>query len=162
MGANAATASFEIQRGKYDTFQNVQCQTSQSCAKHHCKIYSAECVDNKCERCRCKEDGENTFVMSGSNTGNCTKDEDIIPESGCYRFQNGKFLLYLDNENCHENICSHQFSVPNFSGNKNCSIKWADSEILDSSDATWQNISHDKQLFSIERKLNDTKVLLVN
>ena len=71
-------------------------------------------------------------------------------------------MLYLDNETCHENPCFHQFSVPNFSGNRNCSVKWADSEILDSSDERWQNISHDKQLFSIQRKLNQTKILMVS
>ena len=76
------TASFEIERGKHDTFQNLLCQTSQLCTSDQCQSYKAECVDNKCERCRCGKDGRDTFVTSGSNTGNCTKDENIIPESG--------------------------------------------------------------------------------
>ena len=78
----AVTASFEIQRGKHDTFQNLLCQTSQLCTSDQCQSYRAECVDNKCGRCRCGKDGRDTFVASGSNTGNCTKDENIIPESG--------------------------------------------------------------------------------
>ena len=84
--ANAATTSFEIQRRKYDTFQNVQCQTSQLCTKDQCQSYGAECVDNKCERCECNKDGRNTFVMSGSNTGSCTTDENIIPRTGMKRY----------------------------------------------------------------------------
>ena len=71
-------------------------------------------------------------------------------------------MLYLDNETCHENPCSHQFSAPNFSGNRNCSIYWKEFEILHSSDAAWQNISYDKQLFFIQRKLNHTKILKVD
>jgi hypothetical protein len=40
-------------------------------------------VDDKCVRCRCNGNGRNTFLTSsGSNTGNCTKDENIIRESG--------------------------------------------------------------------------------
>ncbi len=76
------TASFEIERGKYDTFRNLQCQTPQPCTSDQCASYRAQCVDNKCERCRCNEYRRNTFVASGSNTGNCTEDENIIPESG--------------------------------------------------------------------------------
>ena len=77
------TASFEIERGRYDTFRNLHCQlTSQPCTSDQCQSYKAECVDNKCERCRCNKDGRNTFVTSGSNAGNCTTDENVIPESG--------------------------------------------------------------------------------
>ena len=83
LGGYEVTASFEIERGKYDTFRNVNCQlTSQPCTSDQCQSYSAECVDNKCERCRCNKDGRKTFVTSGSNTGNCTTDENVIPESG--------------------------------------------------------------------------------
>ena len=75
-------ASFEIERGKYDSFRNEQCQTSQPCTSDQCHSYKAECADTKCKRCQCSKDGRNTFVTSDLNTGNCTKDENIIPESG--------------------------------------------------------------------------------
>ena len=80
--ANAAATSFEIERGKHDTFRNLNCNASQPCNGNQCESYRAECVDNKCERCRCSKDGRNTFLASGSNTGNCTKDENIIPNPG--------------------------------------------------------------------------------
>ena len=78
--ANIAAASFEIERGKYDTFRNLLCdQTSQSCTRDQCRSCKAECLDDQCVRCECREDGRNTFVTSGRNTGNCERDEDIIP-----------------------------------------------------------------------------------
>ena len=90
-GANAATTSFEIERGKYDTFRNVNCQLAlQLCTSDQCQSYQAECADNKCERCRCSKDGGNTFVTSGSNAGICTKDENVIPISGGEFIKNSK------------------------------------------------------------------------
>ena len=86
-------ASFEIERGKHDTFQNLRCRTSQSCKRDHCQAYSAECADNKCERCRCSKNGRNTFVTSGANTGNCTKDESVILESSKNRYYDNIYLI---------------------------------------------------------------------
>ena len=88
--ANATKTSFEIERGKYDTFQNLDCQTTKSCTSDQCQGYKAECVNNQCERCRCSKDGRNTFVASGSNTGNCTKDENVILNPGGEYIKNSK------------------------------------------------------------------------
>ena len=80
ISGNTVTASFEIRRGKSDTFTNLECQKSNNCTDEQCAMYGAECVDDKCERCRCKV-GSATF-LANSTTANCTKDEYIIPESG--------------------------------------------------------------------------------
>ena len=82
MSGNTITASFEIQRGKSDTFINLECQKSNNCTDEQCAKYGAKCVDDKCERCRCDKVGRGTFLASNSTTGNCTKDENIIRESG--------------------------------------------------------------------------------
>ena len=70
--------SFKIVRDKHDTFKNLQCEKSKNCSKERCEKYGANCADDECDRCRCK-DGKNTFL---AHTGNCTKDEMVIPESG--------------------------------------------------------------------------------
>ena len=78
VGYKHVTASFKIERGKYDTFKNLLCnQTTKSCTREQCQSYRAECADDQCVRCRCSEDGRNTFV-----TGKCAKDDDVMPESG--------------------------------------------------------------------------------
>ena len=87
ISGNTVTASFEIRRGKSDTFANLKCQKSNNCTDEQCAMYAgAKCVvsvDAKCERCQCKV-GSGTFLAFNSTTatGNCTKDENIIPESG--------------------------------------------------------------------------------
>ena len=73
--------TFDIKRGKVDTFSNLICQKSSNCSREQCENYGATCVNNTCERCQCNED-MGTFIVSGPSTGNCTRDEDIIPESG--------------------------------------------------------------------------------
>jgi hypothetical protein len=81
ISGNTVTASFEIQRGKIDTFTNLECQKPHNCTDEQCEKYGAKCVDDKCERCQCKV-GNATFLANTTATGNCTKDENIIPESG--------------------------------------------------------------------------------
>ena len=78
MSGNEVTASFDILRDKHDTFQNRECQNSKNCTKEQCETYGANCADDKCKRCQCK-DGKNTFL---THTGNCTADEMVVPESG--------------------------------------------------------------------------------
>ena len=75
------TKIFDIKRGKVDTFSNFKCQKSSNCSHGQCENYGATCVNNTCERCQCNEE-MGTFIVSGPSTGNCTRDEDIIPESG--------------------------------------------------------------------------------
>lgn len=75
---NEVTASFDILRNKYDTFQNRECQNSKNCTEEQCETYRAKCVDEECQRCQCKG-GRNTFL---EETGHCTADEMIVPESG--------------------------------------------------------------------------------
>ena len=75
------TETFDIRRGKVDTFSNLKCQKSSNCFRKQCENYGAICVNHTCERCQCNED-MGTFIVSGPSTGNCTRDEDIIPESG--------------------------------------------------------------------------------
>ena len=78
LGGDEVTASFDILRDKHDTFQNRECQKSKNCTKEQCETYGANCADDKCKRCQCK-DGKNTFL---THTGNCTADEMVVPESG--------------------------------------------------------------------------------
>ena len=73
--------TFVIKRGKVDTFSNLKCQKSSNCSREQCENYGATCVNNTCERCQCDKD-MGTFIVSGPYKGNCTRDEDIIPESG--------------------------------------------------------------------------------
>ncbi|XP_046840138.1 uncharacterized protein LOC124434294 [Xenia sp. Carnegie-2017] len=74
--------SFEIERGELDTFRNIECTEQGNCTERQCEIYGANSVKSKnCTRCQCK-DGRGTFLSTnGDNTYNCTKDEDIVPES---------------------------------------------------------------------------------
>jgi hypothetical protein len=48
-------------------------------------------------------------------------------------------MLYLDNETCCENPCSHQFSAPIFYGDTQCHVEWSKSKILYGDDVQWQN-----------------------
>jgi hypothetical protein len=70
---------------------------------------------------------------------------------GCYRFQHETFMLYLDNETCRENPCSHQFSAPILYENTNCKVKWSKSKIVYSDNVQWQNVTEiSTKLVSIE------------
>jgi hypothetical protein len=83
ISGNTVTASFEIRRGKSDTFANLECQKSNNCTDEQCAMYAgAKCVGDKCERCQCKVGSATFLANSITATANCTKDENIIPESG--------------------------------------------------------------------------------
>ena len=75
------TSSFDILRGKRDSFKNLECQNQTNCMNEQCEKYGADCADYKCERCRCKY-GRKTFLANTDGTGNCTADEMVVPESG--------------------------------------------------------------------------------
>lgn len=82
--------SFKIVRDKHDTFENLECQKSKNCSKEQCEKYGANCADDECENCRCK-DGKSTFL---AHTGNCTEDEMVIPESGMNQYNIYKYLQW--------------------------------------------------------------------
>ena len=75
------TSSFDVLRGEHDSFQNLECQNQTNCTDEQCEKYGADCEDDKCERCQCKY-GRNTFLANTDDTGNCTADEMVVPESG--------------------------------------------------------------------------------
>ena len=105
---SSEATSFEIERGELDTFKNIKCTEQGNCKERQCKIYGAKCVESKyCTRCQCK-DGRGTFLSTnGDNTYNCTKDEDIIPESG-------KMNRVISNKlNLHANMVANCLSVLN-------------------------------------------------
>ena len=81
ISGNEVTASFDILRDKHDTFQNRECQNSKNCTKEQCETYGANCADDECKRCQCRN-GRNTFLANTTDTGNCTADEMVVPESG--------------------------------------------------------------------------------
>ncbi|XP_046840687.1 uncharacterized protein LOC124434809 [Xenia sp. Carnegie-2017] len=88
---NSEATSFEIERGELDTFKNIKCTEQGNCKERQCEIHGANCVKSKnCTRCQC-EHGRGTFLSTnGDNTYNCTKDQDIIPESA---LRNKRFPL---------------------------------------------------------------------
>ena len=77
------TKSFKIRRKERDTFRYQQCLNTNGCMKGLCQFYNAECVQENCTSCRCVEPYR-TFIVNDSSAdgGNCTKDENIISESG--------------------------------------------------------------------------------
>ena len=83
--------------------------------------------------------------------------------TGCYRFQNKKFLLYLDNNTCRENSCSYNFSAPIFLNMMViCKIEWSKSKILRKCEG-WQKLTEKIDAkFEIERHSNDTQTLKVS
>ena len=83
--------------------------------------------------------------------------------TGCYRFQNEKFLLYLDNNTCREDSCSYSFSAPIFlHKTRMCKIEWSKSKILGKC-TWWQKLNQEIDAkFKIERHSNDTQTLKVN
>ncbi|XP_028410814.1 uncharacterized protein LOC114533484 [Dendronephthya gigantea] len=91
------TATIEIKRGRYDKFtpQNVhlESQGSNQTAENLCKSFKAECENDECKYCQCREEDRSTFLLETPTTGNCTKDQDIIRDS----VPNGIFFLRNQN-----------------------------------------------------------------
>ncbi|XP_028418443.1 uncharacterized protein LOC114543790 [Dendronephthya gigantea] len=91
------TAQIEIKRERYDKFipQNLHLerQTSKQKAENLCKSFKAECENDECKYCQCIEEDRNTLLLVTPTTGNCTKDQDIIPDS----IPNGNFFLRNQN-----------------------------------------------------------------
>ena len=80
---NTVTVNFRMERGRYDTFVNLECEKSQQCTEKQCMKYAAQCTNEECKRCRCDEE-KSTFIYSNSTTAFCLKDEDIIAQTGMY------------------------------------------------------------------------------
>ncbi|XP_028410867.1 uncharacterized protein LOC114533534 isoform X2 [Dendronephthya gigantea] len=91
------TTSIIINREKHDKFflQNLthlESQKSKQSPENLCKSFKAECKNDECESCQCSEEDRNTLLLLTPTTGNCTKDQDIIPES----VTNEHFLLSME------------------------------------------------------------------
>lgn len=71
-------------------------------------------------------------------------------------------MLYLDEDTCRKDNCSHPFFAPIFSDNTECRIKWSESTILYGA-TKWKLVSSNdsKQLLSVLRKSTDLKTLKV-
>ena len=90
-GSDGEDSGLKIFRDEQDIFSNMKCsgKGKSLCTPDQCKMYGAECVSNdNCEYCRCLK-GRSTFLyfVRSSNhemKGNCTRDEDIVPESGTH------------------------------------------------------------------------------
>ena len=78
-------SGFKIYRCERDIFTSLEIKTGQGFStSRSCKEYHAECIsEDNCTYCRC-EMGFNTFLTSNHDklSGSCTRDEDIVPDSG--------------------------------------------------------------------------------
>ncbi|XP_028418446.1 uncharacterized protein LOC114543794 [Dendronephthya gigantea] len=106
-------------------------------------------------------------ISKSSSTGQVWKNTDgylnwkTTTYRGCYRFQNKKFMLYLDKDNCSK-PCTRNFFAPIFSENSQCSIIWSKSTIM-RSDMMWQKVTNmeNKKPIFINKVSKDLRMLMI-
>lgn len=72
-----ATTTFQLTRGRQDTFTNPHCVAKHTvCSPSQCAQYFAKCETKSCTVCVCDEQTP-TYFEKG-----CTKDDEIMSQTG--------------------------------------------------------------------------------